>query len=253
MPLDLTYDKAELVPEDFRGTEKQVDGKFVVSVVPKSKLDEFRENNIKLVQERDTLNKFKGEAKNLLGTDDLTSFAADFAVMKDAHQKMKDGKLVEQKGLEAAIEERTKEMKAAYEGQLKETGTQKQQMSQELDSYKSKYKKLLIQNEINAALMNDKSGIRPDALPVVLKEAFEVFRVTPEEKIQPYQGDTVIYGPDGATPMTPTEWLKKLGESMPFLLKDSSGGGAGGDRKLPGGIDPSKLSPTQKMNMGRRA
>ena len=248
---DLVFETREAVPEALREGVKEVEGKFIVAVVTKNKLDEFRNNNINLSKERDGLKTFKDGIVGLIGTEDLNAFKVDFTDMRDTRQKVKDGKLVEEKGLEVAIAERTKEMKASFEAQLKDSGTQLLTAKQRGDGFELRYKNLRIDQEINTALMTGKTGLREDAQQVILKEARSVFRVTDEDKVIPYQGDAILYGGDGATPMTPAEWLKKLGDTMPFLLKESSGGGAGGGKKPGGGVDTSKMTPMQKMQHAR--
>ena len=250
---DIIADNQEGIPEPLRADAKQVEGKFIVSVVPKNKLDEFRNNNINLVKERDTLKNFKDSFKNLAGTDDLEAFKITLTGLNETQQKVKDGKLVEEKGLAQAVQERTTEMKTAYETQLRDAGTKLTESQKFGQTMQMKYKNLLIDQAIQASLMAGKTGLREDALPIILKEARDVFRVNEEDKVIPYQGDTVLYGADGATPMTATEWLKKLGEIMPFLLKESQGGGAGGGGRPGGGVDTSKMTPAQKMSLGRRA
>lgn len=251
MAFSLTYEKEDQIPEEFKGTAKQVDGKFVVNVVSSTKLDEFRDKNISLVKEKEVLEGFKASVKTTLGTDNLEEFAKDLPGMKEAHQKVKDKTLVEAKGLNEAIEERTREMKTSFEAQLKEAGTNAQRLQEALTSTSMKYKTMMIQSAINTALLDGKSGLRPDAIPVIMDRALKTFRVNEQEQVIPYQGDTILYGADGATAMSPVEWLKKLGEELPFLLKESAGGGGGGGGNRGGSVDTSKMTPAQKMALGR--
>jgi hypothetical protein len=248
---DLVYETEDAIPEDLKGTQKPIDGKFVVSVVPKVKLDEFRDNNIKLVKERDDLVKYKTDTSAVLGTDDLGKFSSELNELRSTNQKVKDGKLVEEKGLERAISERTAEMKTSFEGQLKDAGIKLATAETEKENFSNKFKRLLISQQVIDAIMDPKSGIRPDAKTMVVKEAFEVFRVKDDESIIPMKGDAVLYGLDGVSPMTPLEWLKKLAEQNPFILKESAGGGAAGGKTNINGIDVSKLTPAQKMTLAR--
>lgn len=252
MPFNLTFASAAEIPDDLKGAEKQEGDKFIVSVVPNKKLEEFRETNIKVVKERDSALEEKKRITTLLGTEDIEEFTKTLPELRDAHQKVKDKTFVEAKGLNVAIEERTREMKESFEKQLKDAGDVRKNVETDRDNYKNKYRRLSISNAISAALMEGKSGLRTDALPVIMDQAFNTFRVTDEEKVVPYQGDAILYGADGSTPMTPTEWLKKLGEQMPFLLKESQGGGGGGGSGTGSGVDTSKMTPQQKMQYARQ-
>ena len=59
MSLKAQVDNIEEVEENFRPLYQEQNGKFVLpeieGLVPKSKVDEFRNNNIQLLKERDTL------------------------------------------------------------------------------------------------------------------------------------------------------------------------------------------------------
>jgi hypothetical protein len=71
-------------------------------------------------------------------------------------------------------------------------------------------------------------------------------------------GEAIIYGADGATPMTPDEWLAKLRDSAPYFCKNSNGGGATGNQgnKMFGGMskeDFNKLSGAQKLALARKS
>ena len=52
---EIVFESLDKVPEGLREHAKEEEGKVKVNVVPKNKLDEFRETNIKLAQERDSL------------------------------------------------------------------------------------------------------------------------------------------------------------------------------------------------------
>lgn len=53
---DIVYDTLEAIPEGLReNAKKGDDGKFTVKVVLQSKLDEFRDSNIRVSKERDDL------------------------------------------------------------------------------------------------------------------------------------------------------------------------------------------------------
>ena len=81
---DFLFDNVEQIAEELRGDAKKNDaGKFVLNLVPKTKLDEFRENNIKLSKERDDLSKVVAKVLPIVG-EDADKFAEELAALRAA-------------------------------------------------------------------------------------------------------------------------------------------------------------------------
>jgi hypothetical protein len=104
--------------------------------------------------------------------------------------------------------------------------------------------------------MSKDSGANPEALPDILSRASRTFTVTEKGQVVAMDGDAVLYGADGATPMSPREWLGKVIEEAPYLSKSSAGGGAAGNRgdEKFGGMSAdefNKLSPQRRMEIAR--
>lgn len=251
MPI-LNFDSLDLVPDGLREHAKAVDGgngKVAVNVVPSVKIDEFRDNNIKLSKERDELRGQYEPLKAIVG-DDIEGFSKSLDELRQTQQRVKDGELKETRSIEEALHKRTEELRKDYDGRLQAEGKEKAAWRQKHDALDNQYKRSLISSAIKDAAMESDSGVEPKAIGDIVNVGLPVFRISDDGKVIPYQGDGPIYGADGTSPMTPREWIAKLKEDKPFFFKGSNGGGAGGDttRKVHG-VDKAQVG---KMTASER-
>jgi len=254
---DIIYDTLDAVPEGLREGAKQVDGKVVVNVVLKAKLDEFRDNNVALATERDTLKTTVATLTGIVG-EDPQAFTQQLEELRSTAQQVKDGKLKGTDAIEAEVNARVGSMKSDYERRLLETGRDVQTWKEKANEADTKFRRSLIDRGVTNAVLAEASGAQPQALPDILTRAYGVFQVDEKGHLIAKDGEATIYGSDGATPMTPGEWLEKLKETAPYFFKQSSGGGAGGDGNggLPNGMgteDFQKLSGAQQLALARKA
>jgi hypothetical protein len=225
--------------------------------VPKAELDDFRNRNVELSRERDAATGIFGRLTPL-GFDPakVDEFVTGYSELRDIKQQVDDGKLVADTSLAEAIEAKTGEMKKGYETQI--GGLQN-----EVATYKGENEKLtnrlnrsIIDQQVMQAINDPKSGALPEATRQILREAHDTFQIGENEALIPMDNNGhVIYGGDGATPMTPVEWLKKLAETSPFFFKGSQGGGAGGGQGPGSGpltaAQIAAMSPEERMTYGR--
>lgn len=251
---EIIFDSLEQVPEGLREGAKTNDtGKVVINVVPKDKLDEFRENNIKIVKERDDLATALGKAKEILGTEDFEQAAASLGELRTTAQRVKDGQLVENKGLEEAITERTTKMREEFQGEIARHASEAKAWKDKFSATDTKLRRTHIDRAITDVVLDEGSGVHPKALTDILGRAYGLFEVGDDGKLTPKKGDAVIYGGDGATPMSPKEWVLSLKEEAPYFFKGSNGGGStGSDGKTIAGMttaEIAKLSPEQRLQI----
>lgn len=255
---DLKYDALDAIPEDLRGEAKQVDGKFVVSVVPAKRLAEFRDNNVRLLQEKDSLTARVTTYASLVG-DDPTKFQAELGELRTTAQLVKDGKLKGTDAIEAEVVNRSKAKTESLETQIRDTATKLNAETTEKNQWKQKYERSVLHQQITNAVVGKDSVANPEALPDILSRAESLFVVQPDGTIVPKKGDAIIYGSDGASPMSPKEWLTKLVAESPYLGKASAGGGANGNRDGDasfGGLPQAeflKLPPAERIRRHRES
>lgn len=256
---DIFYDSQESIPEGLREhAVKGDDGKFKVAVAPAAKVTEFRDNNVALLQERDSLKAALEGYTSVVG-DDLDGFKTNLAELREVHQQVKDGTLKGSTAIQAEVDTRVKSVREGFETQLQEAANKVKEASARGDKFEGLFKQSVRDQAITNAVVAQDSGANPQALPDLLARAATIFSVNDDGKLIPKKGETVIYGSDGATPMTPTEWLAKELETSPYLRKPSAGGGAtGGTDKAEqyGGLSEKEflaLSPQRRMQMAREA
>lgn len=259
----LTYNSLSEVPESLRDSAKEGEGGvYTVKVAPAEKITEFRENNVKLSQQRDELvakltqyERVTGVPLEEAGTK-LSDFAKMLESLRETKKKVDDGALVENTSLEEAAAARVTEVTNNLKTQLAE-------MARERDAHKDRATKaeearnqMMVENNIRLAASDPDVAMLDKAVNLVLPQAFRVFRVE-DGKMVPKTGDgTIIYGSDGVTPMSVKEWLLKQRDENEFLFKGSRGGGASGsDQKSAGRLtaaELAKMTPQQRMNYARK-
>jgi hypothetical protein len=230
MPV-LNFDSLEQIPEELRGSAKPdtATGKIVLNVVAANKIDEFRDNNIRISKERDELANLLNPLRPVIG-DDPAAFLAQLEELNALKQRVENGEIKESKGLDEVVAKRTEEMRKSLtdriEAQARENGAWKKNY-EELDG---NYRRSLVTSAIKDVAMLADVGVDPRAMGDLTTKALGVFKVDDEGRIVAMAGDAPLYGPDGVSPMTPKEWLVKLKDEAPYFFKGSTGGGAGGDR-----------------------
>ena len=207
--------------------EQGADGAYYLSVdgaVDKSKLDEFRNNNVKLLKD---LEKFKDV--------DPAKYQELLALAKKQEEK----KLIDAGEIDKVVEQRVGEMKSTYETQL-------QTLTQENSVAKRQLEALLIDNAVRDAAI--KSGVQATAVDDVLLRAKATFQIKDGNAVPVDAQGNVVYGKDGTSPMSVVDWTSGLKKQAPHLFQGSQGGGAQGSGK--GNVDTSKLSSAQKIAQG---
>lgn len=265
MPAKLTYDSLSDVPEGIQEFAKEgEDGKYVVTVDGAERVKEFREKNIDVVKERDSLNAALTQYEQVTGVPlaeleagKLSDFAKVLATLQDTKKKVDDGALVENTSLEEAAAARVTEVTNTMKTQLAE-------MAKDRDAHKSARERaerernqMKVENALRLTAADPDIAMIDQAVTLVLPSAMNTFRVDGDGSITPKAEDgTVIYGSDGVTPMTMKEWLLKEREARDFLFAGAKGGGAGGNKDTSGGrltqAEFEKMTPIQKLQYERK-
>lgn len=251
---DIFYNSLEEVPEGLREAAKtDAAGKVVVKVVPQSKLDEFRDTNIRVSKERDDFAAALGKAKEILGTDDFDAATASLTELRTVAQRVKDGQLVENKGLEEALTERTSKMREEMQGEIQRNAQSAKAWQDKYTSTDLKLRRTYVDRAITDVVLDETSGVHPKALNDILSRAYNTFEVSDDGKLTAKRGDAVLYGADGASAMSPKEWVNTLKEEAPYFFKGSSGGGSSGSEGQTAygmtSAEIAKLSPEQRLQI----
>lgn len=204
--------KLEDVAEALRGYYKpnpSGDG-FILNVeggvVPSSKLEEFRDNNVALKRENQEL---KDKWKD--------ADPAKYAELVKLEKDLKDGKI---KGTDAEriLNERTEAMKTEYEGKITAA-------TKDRDSYKGRLENLLIVDSTMSEAM--KLGLVPTAKDDLAARAKASFGLNDKGEPVVMKDGKEVFGAAG-TAMGVKEWLAMQVTAAPHLFGKSSGSGSGG-------------------------
>lgn len=228
MPFKYKLATLDGLPEAHKILYKPEGSEFVLDaegVVPKEKLDEFRNNNITLQQQLDKLKDVD---------------PAKYRELIKISKQVEEGELIKAGKLDEVVALRVGEMKAALETQITEKDTLLQQTTSQLSI-------LLIDNQVKSAALT--LGIHPTAVDDIVLRARGVFTVDKGAPVPKDASGNVIYGKDGSTPMSIQDWAQGLKKTAPHLFIGSVGSGAGGGRGN-GSADISKMTPSQKIAYG---
>lgn len=221
MAVKASYSDEKEIPEALKKDYKKKGDIFILDIegepdgyVPESKFAEFRDNNKKLFN---SLKKFEGI--------DPDKVKADLAELEELRKVGNDQK--------AVIETR---VKAATERMAVELDTHKKRVAELEEERKSSI--------IDGALTRAANGkIQEKALDFVLHKGKSVFRIGSNGEPEAFKGDTAIKDAEGQ-PLTVDVWLSELIQENPFIALSSSGGGASGGIRSPGG----STNPFDKKN-----
>lgn len=252
----IKFDSKEAIPDGLKefATEGE-DGKFVVKVAPEVKLAEFRDKNIALNQQLETLTPTLARVREIAG-DDLDGFANELSELKSIAQRVADGELKTTEDIEKAVSERVTAVKEGYEQNQKSERDLRSKAEKDRDELKGQLDRTQVRHAVTAAVIAPNSGVRTEALPDILERAYKLFHWENGKPI-PKNGESTIYGGDGAEPMSPSEWIVKLRDEAPHYFAGNGGGGAsGGNKDGKHGLSSAelaKLSPQEKLRLANGA
>jgi hypothetical protein len=229
MPV-LVFEKREDIPGPLQALEndtQEVEGKFHVKVEGISKVSEFRDNNVKLMKERDDLNRRVESLSQIVG-EDPDAFKARLAELNQIERDVQDNKLVKQEGFQEALQKRVQENEQNFKKQLEDERKSKGQAEERARLNEQRWRESTIERALMDAMHDPKLGVRTEAFVDLKERARRIFRVHDDGKLVPYEGDTIIYSADASAPMSLKEWLGRLRQDAPYFFKDSTGGGATG-------------------------
>jgi hypothetical protein len=213
MALKFKFKSKDEIPAEHLPFYAERDGAWHLDVdgaADKSKLDEFRANNVALLKERDELKeRFAG-----IDPEEVRQLAEEKRRLEEA-QALKAGEV------EKVVEARVKALKGDFDKQLSS-------VTGERDALNARLSAIQIDQGVIAAAT--KRGLRPTAMPDITARARGAFKlVNGVPTAFEADGQTVRAGKDGVTPMTLEEWLDAQVSEAPHLFEPNAGGGAAGN------------------------
>ena len=229
MSLKFSVDTLDGLPADIAGFyTKNADGKFYLDVegaVSKTKVDEFRATNVELL-------------RKLEGFKDVDP--VKYAELQKLGKLAEEKKLVEAGDVEKLVGLRVGEMRTTLQTEIDTLKNVNMVANRQLEA-------LLIDSSVRDAAI--KSGVQPSAVEDVLLRAKTVFQIKDGAAVPLDSNGQVVYGKDGATPMSVVDWAAGLKKQAPHLFQPSNGSGAN-TANAAIGAHGAKLSSVDKIGQG---
>lgn len=231
MALRVSYAKKEDIPEALVALYVEKEGKWVLEVdgmvaaddlaTIKSRLDDFRTNNISLTEK---LKAFDG--KKVLTQDEVEEFQR----LAEQEQSIKDKKLIDAGKLDELLLSRTEKMRTDFEKQLESLNGSLTTAKESASMHAGRLSKVMVESEVGKIL--SASGNRPiqGALSDIFSRAGSVWKVNEEGKLVALDSKgEPEYGGEGKV-LTLDEWLVQTVKDAPYLFEASKGSGGDGGK-----------------------
>jgi len=208
MALKNKYAKAEEIPAELKSFYVERDGAWLLD---SERNEELRLTNVTVMKERDALLKrFDG-----IDPDDVRS-------LRTATMKMEE----EKRKLEEAAQLKAGEFEKVLAARLKEFQDKNlTPLQARAEAAEKRLAVVMIDDAVRDAAL--KRGVIPSALPDVMARARGALRLV-DGQVRVYDGENLVLGKDGVTPMISAEWVEALVSDAPHLFQANAGGGAAG-------------------------
>ena len=194
-----------------------------------SKLKEFRDNNVKLIKDMETLaSKFEGI--------DVDAYQD----MLSKQEAMKTKKLIDAGKIDELLDEKTKSMREVHNKELSKTNEVNQSLQDQLA-------KLVIDNAVRDSAL--KAGVVDTGMDDILLRSKSIFSLKDGKAVPTDAQGNTIFGHGTSEPMSVNEWVKAQMDVAPHLFKSSSGSGSAHGTR-PNGTATQNLTSMQKLEQG---
>lgn len=206
----------------------------------KAKLDEFRNNNIRLRQDSE---KLVEAAKRFDGID-----PDKYREYKEKAESIDDKELLDKGKVDELVAKRIEALNTEHKSQLDALNKKVVEVTEESDKRKRKLSELLVNDALTKSV-GEIGKLQPGALQDIQNRARAVWHVEDDGSIVAKSPEgNHLYGADGITKITMKEWMDGQAKDSPYLFMQNTGGGSGGGASEEGGSggsianDPDALS-----------
>jgi len=199
---------------------KREDGKFVLDVegmVDKSKLEEFRTNNIEMEKKIKVLTE---QAEVYKGIDPAKAKEA-----LEQLQKIQEKKLIDEGNVEQLFAQRTEKMKNEFVEQIAAKEKVIGELKGQVDKVGSEKNQFILFTELARAIDNPEFGFESGVAELLKPQVLKEFQYRDEKVVRVKPDGTLVYGKNGDA-VGLGEFLQEVAKERPYLVKKSAGGGA---------------------------
>lgn len=231
MSLNFVMESMDGVAADVAALYTEKDGKFYLTgidgVSPKSKVDEFRDNNIELTNR---LAAFEGI--------DPKKHKEMNSELEELRTKLEKSK-IDEDAIDKIVAQRTKQLQEDFASKM----TEKEEL---LSTQNRQLESLIIDGQVKSAAVEHK--IREGAIEDVVLRAKSVYKVK-DGKAVGFKDGEMLYDATGTKELPIGDWVKGLLTTAPHLFQDSVTSEIYNKNPNFKG-DASQLSATQKIQAG---
>lgn len=196
----------------------------------KTKIGEFRSNNVALLKTQTDLKKEMEKYKDI--------DPAKYAEMQAKMDEISDKKLIEEGKLEELLSQRVERYQEEHNSKYSALEEVNSNLLGNAEKQSDKIRVLMIGSKITAAV-NEIGVVRKGAMVDIISRAKKVWELDDDLNLIPKKDGNVYYGEDGKNPITPGEYAKSLYADAPYLFEASKGGGSQGNentKKIDGNV-----------------
>ena len=259
MPIAATVDSLDKVPEALRGEYEPRDGRFHLRLegepagyVAKTKLDEFRTNNIELDRKAKELEATIAKFKDI----DPEKARAAFEKLK----KLDESKLIDEGKLEDVVNQRVADREAAAALKEGELQRDRDKVTAEKDQLHQELTRRIMSDAIRDKALSKRFGVKPAKVGLINMLAehgdHEGVRWALNEKremVATKNGQPAFSHKKAGEALGLDEWLEGILKENPEFQLTSSGGGATGSTAGGGNAVDQSLPPTERLKAFRRS
>jgi hypothetical protein len=229
MALQATVTDINTVPEPLRNEYVKTGDVFVLQVDEKgykTKLDEFRNNNIELTKKQQELETNLAKYKDV----DPAKYQQALAELQKI-ELLEDSQLIKEGKIEDLRKKWTTGVASEWETKYKGLEKTTQSLQKDLEAERSELHQLILDTQA-ARVFNDMANIRPGAMLDINNRVRAAFTVDKNRKLVPRDPDNMQ--DEKGNPLDLKGFAQKLLQECPYLFEAGTGGGAGGGK--PAGV-----------------
>ena len=155
-------------------------------------------------------------------------------------------RLIAEGKMDEVINRRTERLRKDNEKKVEELNSRLNVAEQKSNRFKDKVLSGAVRDE---AL---KAGILPEAMDDIVLRARQLFVLNDEGEVQAMDGEEVVFGKDGKSPLSLSEWLEDTREKAPHLWPRASGSNGSGGSGLKAKKPFKELTEAEKVELYTR-
>ncbi len=191
-----------------------------------TKIKEFRNNNIRLSQEIESVKK---EADKYAGLDPEKARAA-----LDKLQELEDKNKIDAGKIDEVVEQRVAKLREDLEGKTDAALKRVADLEKANGQLNAALESTLIDSDV-ATSVNKIGTVRSNALGFITSEAKKTWKLRDMKSVPLQMGDdgkeVIVYGKDAKMPLTMDEWAINFAKKNPWAFESTKGAGGGDDNQ----------------------